>query len=73
MLLEAGVEIAFISKIVGHSPIQITADIYGHLADSAAHSVVDAALNGLSRVRDHGVTTVPVSEPVATAHQAETG
>jgi integrase len=71
MLLESGVDIAAISKIVGHSSIQITADIYGHLADTAAQSVVDAALNGLSRPRDHGVTTGPVSESVTTASPGE--
>lgn len=72
LLLESGVDIAAISKIVGHSSIQITADIYGHLADTAAQSVVDAALNGLSRVRDHGVTTGPVSRSVTTASTSET-
>ncbi|MDX2358576.1 tyrosine-type recombinase/integrase [Dietzia sp. PP-33] len=71
LLLESGVDIAAISKIVGHSSIQITADIYGHLADTAAQSVVDAALNGLSSVRDHGVTTGPVSPPVTSASTSE--
>lgn len=71
LLLESGVDIAAISKIVGHSSIAITADLYGHLADTAAQSVVDAALNGLSSVRDHGVTTGPVSEVVTTAGEGE--
>lgn len=72
LLLESGVDIAAISKIVGHSSIQITADIYGHLADTAAQSVVDAALNGLSSVRDHGVTTKPESAPSSTSQKSET-
>lgn len=71
-LLESGVDIAAISTIVGHSSIQITADNYGHLADTAAQSVVDAAFNGLNSVRDHGVTTNANSGVEPLAEKSET-
>jgi integrase len=42
LLITAGVPIAVVSKMVGHSSIQITADRYGHLIGTAAQDAADA-------------------------------
>jgi site-specific recombinase XerD len=49
-LLQAGVPMPVVSRILGHSSIQITVDTYGHLTiDSALHDQVDRALSGFAR------------------------
>jgi integrase len=44
-LLTAGVPIARVSKLLGHSSIQVTERVYAHLIDDA-HDEVRAALEG---------------------------
>ncbi|PPG61075.1 hypothetical protein C5C57_03110 [Rathayibacter sp. AY1C5] len=41
-LIAAGVPIAIVSKMVGHSSIQITSDRYGHLIGTAAQDAMAA-------------------------------
>ena len=49
-LLQAGVPMPLISRILGHSSIQITVDTYGHVTlDPAVHSLVDRALTSFVR------------------------
>lgn len=49
LLIASGMPIAFVSKVLGHSSINITADIYGHLDESVAREAINrlaAAMNG---------------------------
>jgi len=43
ILLESDVPLALVSKMMGHSTINITADLYGHMVKGTAHRVADAA------------------------------
>ena len=40
-MLEAGAPIHVVSRILGHSGINITVDIYGHVTDEAARSAIE--------------------------------
>lgn len=42
LLLEQGVPMAIVSKVLGHSTIQLTVDTYGHLADTLTAQAADA-------------------------------
>jgi integrase len=57
ILLDGGVPLAAVSRILGHSSVQITGDIYGHLVMDDA--VRDAAQRALSTFQDRGVRAVP--------------
>jgi integrase len=49
-LLQAGVPMPVVSKILGHSSIQITVDTYGHVTvDPALHDQVHRALSAFAR------------------------
>ena len=41
LLLEAGEELAVVSKILGHSNVGTTANIYGHLTPAMSQRVAD--------------------------------
>jgi integrase len=41
MMLEAGVPIHVVSRVLGHSGINITVDIYGHVSDEASRSAME--------------------------------
>lgn len=43
VLLESDVPLALVSKMLGHSQVGITSDLYGHLIRGTAHRVADAA------------------------------
>ncbi len=43
LLLAAGVDIAIVSKLLGHSSIGITADTYSHLLDNVGKAAAEAA------------------------------
>jgi len=43
LMIAAGVDIAVVSKRLGHSSIGVTADVYGHLIGNAGRSAADAA------------------------------
>ena len=50
-LLESGVPIEIISKLLGHSGVRVTADVYGHLTrrlQEAAAAAMDGVLGGSS-------------------------
>jgi hypothetical protein len=42
MMLRRGVPIGYVSKQLGHSPIQITVDLYGHFAPGGDRHHVEA-------------------------------
>ena len=48
LMLDAGVPLEVISKILGHSSLSVTADIYAHIKPSATRSAADS----LRRVLD---------------------
>jgi integrase len=41
--LAAGVDISIVSKLLGHSSISVTADIYAHMLKAVGQSAVDGA------------------------------
>lgn len=75
LLLAAGVDIAVVSKLLGHSSVAITADIYSHLlkdvrdaaADKIAALIPRARKASSTDARDHSVTTPPVDSTPDTA------
>ncbi|WP_369045162.1 tyrosine-type recombinase/integrase [Sinomonas sp. P10A9] len=56
--LDAGTPMAMVSKLMGHSTIAITADLYSHLMDDAAARAAEAAASWLRP------SPAPVVEPV---------
>lgn len=52
ILLESDVPLALVSKMMGHSTINITADLYGHMVKGTAHRVADAAASWFEPVPD---------------------
>jgi site-specific recombinase XerD len=44
-MLASGADIAVVSKLLGHTSIAITADVYGHLIGTIAQEAVDGAAN----------------------------
>jgi integrase len=49
-MLDAGVPLHAVSRILGHSSVAITGDVYGHLVDSTQSEAMD----GLSAALDLG-------------------
>lgn len=52
LLLAAGVDLAVVSKMLGHSSITITADTYAHLLDGVGRQAAEAADAVVPRRRD---------------------
>jgi len=52
LLLAAGVDLAVVSKMLGHSSITITADTYAHLLEGVARQAAEAADALVPRRRD---------------------
>ena len=53
-MISAGVDVAVISKRLGHSSIRITADTYGHLLQGGGRAAADATEALIpQRSRDH--------------------
>lgn len=82
LMLAAGVDVAVVSKLLGHSSIAITSDTYSHLlegvrsgaADSAAALIPRARKAPSTGARDHSVTTSPVdSTPNTSPSQVRDG
>lgn len=61
LMIAAEVDIAVVSKRLGHSSISVTSDIYGHLIGSASRNAAEnaAALVPTKRVPAHTVHTQP--------------
>ncbi len=58
LLLAAGVDLAVVSKMLGHSSITITADTYAHLLEGVGRNAAEAADALIPRrVGDHCVTS----------------
>lgn len=55
ILLQAGASIAHVSKILGHSSISLTADVYGHLLTDDLHAAM-----GKLELPGSGAKTAPV-------------
>ena len=72
-MLAAGVDMAVVSKRLGHSTITITSDTYAHLLEGVGRDAAERARALVPRQpRDHPVTTMPempdsVSQPDQTA------
>ena len=49
LMIAGGTDIAIPSKLLGHSSISITADIYGHLIGTVASDAVNRAANLITR------------------------
>jgi integrase len=49
LMLASGADIAVVSKLLGHSSISITADVYGHLVGTVASDAVNGAANLITR------------------------
>jgi len=47
-MLEAGIPIHVVSRIIGHSGINITVDVYGHVSDEASRSAIEALGDSMS-------------------------
>ncbi|WP_253259752.1 tyrosine-type recombinase/integrase [Subtercola boreus] len=62
LLLSGGVDIAIVSKRLGHSTIAITSDLYSHLLSDANRAAADAAESMLppKKARAHTLHTQPV-------------
>ncbi len=46
MLFAKGVEVKFVSKLLGHSTVKITYDIYVHLFEGALQSITNVLDEG---------------------------
>ena len=58
LMLANGVELAVVSKILGHSSIAITADTYAHLLPGVGRDAAERLVGQLpTRVRDRSVTS----------------
>jgi len=51
LLLEAGEDLAVVSRVLGHSNLSRTADTHGHLADQASRRAADRMDRALRRAR----------------------
>ena len=40
-MLEAGIPIHIVSRQLGHSSINVTADVYGHVSDDGARAAME--------------------------------
>jgi integrase len=49
LMLASGADIAVVSKLLGHSSIAITADVYGRLIGTVASDAVNGAANLITR------------------------
>jgi integrase len=66
LLLAAGVDIAVVSKVLGHSTIALTADTYSHLLAGVGRAAADAAdALVLRQPRDQSVTKPAPGTPQA--------
>jgi integrase len=66
-MLRRGVPIAYVSKQLGHSSIQITVDLYGHFIPGADRHHVE----GLDAIEEAGrqlAATQPQPEPISPKH-----
>jgi hypothetical protein len=43
LLINSGLDIAAVSKLIGHSSIQLTSDTYGHMFDKAGREAAERA------------------------------
>ena len=55
-MIAAGVDLAVVSKMLGHSSYGITADTYGHLLEGVARQAAEAADALIPQPRDQSVT-----------------
>lgn len=57
LMLAAGVDMAIVSKVLGHSTIRLTADTYSHLLEGVGKKAAEAADSLIVRqIRDQSVT-----------------
>ncbi len=70
LLLAAGVDLAVVSKMLGHSSITITADTYAHLLEGVGRQAAEAADALVPRRRDQSVTKRPSEAAAAVPAEA---
>ncbi len=72
-MLAAGIDLALVSKRLGHSSIAITADTYSHLLEGVGREAAERAAALVPRNRgDQPVTSPPESAGNDTAGEEET-
>jgi integrase len=59
LLINAGVDIASVSKLIGHSSITITSDTYGHLFDAAGRDAAERAAALVDTARPSKIPSIP--------------
>jgi integrase len=73
MLIQQGESLAYVKEQLGHSSIQMTVDIYGHLVPGGNKAAVDR-LDGLETTTIRNTDATPtentVSHPDATTQQS---
>ncbi|GAA4287288.1 site-specific integrase [Georgenia daeguensis] len=73
LMLADGVDIAVVSKVLGHSSIAITVDTYAHLLPGVGRDAAERAASRVRRpVRDHSVTTRPNMRSLKASTYGET-
>jgi Phage integrase family len=63
LLLAAGVDIAVVSKILGHGSISITSDTYAHLLQGVGEAAAEAACALLPRAPEGHPRSEPIKGP----------
>ncbi len=69
LMLAAGVPLAVVSKMLGHSSLSLTSDTYSHLLAGVGRQAAQAADDLIPPRRDHSVT--PEAPPTTAATQVE--
>ncbi|WP_448071988.1 tyrosine-type recombinase/integrase [Georgenia yuyongxinii] len=63
LALASKTDIALVSKMVGHSAVSVTADIYAHLIGSAGRNAANAAASLVPRSAQHNATDSASLDP----------
>jgi site-specific recombinase XerD len=63
LMVASGVDIAVVSKLLGHVLIAITADVYGHLIGTVGSDAVNRAANLIARTVQHMRVWMPDEQP----------
>ena len=67
-MLRRGVRIAYVSKQLGYSSIQITVDLYGHFIPGADRHHVEGLAEAIEEAGRQLTATQPQPEPASTKH-----
>jgi integrase len=70
LMLRRGVPIAYVSKQLGHSSIQITVDLYGHFIPGADRHHVEGLAEAIEEAGRQLAATQPQPDPASKKHTA---